>query len=288
MVEVSGIAERNDGTVRRDDKRTLRASVRHASCLECKNGFESVRQWKSHFYRSHASALRFGASESTQGAAILNTRFSGLAITVLSAEQPYYGVPKELITPVFKTACQLRFGNPTPKLVIGKTGTQLDYDIVSAIIEAALRLLPADNTPRGIQIRQEKEAEKASKAQLAESAFVNRLLDVDPLLLREGQQRMQIKAALDAGKHDTVRVTPDVRLSRPTIVCGIECAWVEFKNTFGFRSSPYVAKRNEDQLRRYATALGPDMVVFKLGYLRPVNLEVTTWRPAEEGTALHC
>ncbi|KAK3617876.1 hypothetical protein LTR56_025008 [Elasticomyces elasticus] len=163
-------------------------------------------------------------------------------------------------------ACRLRFEHPKPELVIAETGTSLGYDVVSAIIESALRLLPIDNTPEGIRKRQAKEIEKANKADDAESAFVVRLLEVDPQLLRESQQQTQIKAALEAGQHNVVRLTPDALLSRCVRICGRDCAWVEFKNTFGFRLSPFVAARNKKQFRKYASSLSPGMVVYKLGY----------------------
>ncbi|KAK3612926.1 hypothetical protein LTR56_028168 [Elasticomyces elasticus] len=163
-------------------------------------------------------------------------------------------------------ACRLRFEHPKPELVIAKTGTSLSYDVVSAIIESALRLLPIDNTPEGIRKRQGKEIDKANEANDAESAFIIRLLEVDPQLLRESQQQKQIKAALEAVRHDVVRSTPDALLSRRVKICGKDCAWVEFKNTFGFRLSPFVAAKNKKQFRRYASSLGPGMVVYKLGY----------------------
>ena len=95
----------------------------------------------------------------------------------------------------------------------------------------------------------------------------NRLLAVDPDFLRESEQQVQIKASLDAGLDDTLRPTPDAaRLSRPTLIRGKECTWVEFKNTFSFRWSPFVAAKNKKQFSRYTSKLGPGTLVFTVGY----------------------
>lgn len=180
--------------------------------------------------------------------------------------QPYDGVPRELVTPVFRAACKLRFSNPTPDAILARTHTSLGPDIVAAILEAALRLLPADDSDAGALLRQQRAADKAAKAAMAESALVDRLRRVDPELLCEQELKARLKAALDAGQTPSCRLTPDAMLSRPTVICGKECNWVEYKNTFGFRSSPYVAAKNKQQFARYASRLGPGMVVFKLGY----------------------
>ena len=246
--------------------RHLATAPNHACCRQCRNGFESARKWNSHFYTSHASAQQTRKVTSNQEELALSTSLRTLAIAVVSVPLTYCGVPGNLIKPVFKMACQLRFEEPTPELVISRTKTELGHDIVSAIVESALRLLPAENTPQGIQARREKAIEKARQAEEAESAFINRLLEIDPHLLREIEQQVQIKAALDAGFDDVSKLTPDARLSKPTLICGKECTWVEFKNTFGFRSSPFVAAKNKKQFSRYASKLGPGMVIFKLGY----------------------
>ncbi|KAK5111166.1 hypothetical protein LTR85_012248 [Meristemomyces frigidus] len=173
-----------------------------------------------------------------------------------------------MVKPVFLKACQLRFEKPTPEVVISHTKTRLSYDIVSAILEAALRLLPPDRTADGTLRRQEKAAKKAQRAADAEFAFVDLLLSVDKELLREEEQKEQIRALVERGTLEIVRSTPDVRFSRETSVCGITCRWLEYKNTFGFRSSPFVAAKDKKQFAKYASTFGPGMVVYKLGYER--------------------
>lgn len=183
------------------------------------------------------------------------------------AALPYDGVPRDVVAPVYNMAVRLRFSRPKPERIISKTKTQLDYDIVSAIIEAALRVLPPDNTPEGIASRRTRDAEKARHADAAEKTFVESVLEIDTSLLNQSQQLTRYKATVDeTGLVDTVKVTPDILFSKPTNVCGVLCHWIEYKNTFGFRKSPFVAKKNKKQFQRYATALGSGMVVYKLGY----------------------
>ena len=186
--------------------------------------------------------------------------------TIISKQPLYEGVPGTLVTPVFKMASRLRFSQPTPSTTIARTRTTLDHDIVSAIIEAALRLLPPENTREGIKLRQEKAADRARRAEDAESAFIEHLSRADTKLLRERELKERTQAALDAGQQDVVRLTPDALLSQPTLICGKVCAWVEYKHTFGFRTSPFVASKNKAQFRKYVSAFGPGMVVYKLGY----------------------
>lgn len=186
--------------------------------------------------------------------------------TVIGERRPYNGVSRTLVTPVFSMACNLRFSQPTPSVIIARTRTTLDHDIVSAILEAALRLLPPDSTSEGIRSRREKATDQARRAEAAEASFIDRLSGANIDLLRERQLKERARAALDAGQDDVVRLTPDALLSRPTLICGEICNWIEYKNTFGFRSSPYIASKNKAQFRKYATTFGPGMVVYKLGF----------------------
>lgn len=244
----------------------LGASSRHANCDLCRQGFGSIRQFKNHYYESHASDLALQRHGQRRIVAASNASVPSPQLAVVSASAPYNGVPRELVMKVFRIACQLRSQEPTPELIIAESRTNLHHEIVSAILEAALRLLPPDNTPDGIQLRRDKAAEKARKAEEAESGFIHCLRKLDPRLLCEAQLQEQIRAAQDAGTLDTVRLTPDALLSQTTLICGKLCAWVEYKNTFGFRSSPFVAGKNKAQYRKYALEFGPGMVVYKLGY----------------------
>ncbi|EMC97240.1 hypothetical protein BAUCODRAFT_444900 [Baudoinia panamericana UAMH 10762] len=179
---------------------------------------------------------------------------------------PYMGIPRTKVAIVFRKACELRSGNPTPSDVIQQTETDLENDVVSAILEAALRLLPVDKTPKGTEQRQQKADEKRHKAMVAEWAFVDQLCSLDNELLREQEQRDQIIASVRDGNNNVIRLTPDVLFPRLKSVCGIACRWIEYKNTFGFRADPFVAARNKRQLRKYVAVFGNGMVVYKLGF----------------------
>ena len=61
-------------------------------------------------------------------------------------------------------------------------------------------------------------------------------------------------------------MTPDVLFDTPTMIFGHMCRWIGYKNTFGFKSSPYVHSKNKSQFQRYVTQLGEGAVVYKLGY----------------------
>jgi len=189
--------------------------------------------------------------------------FQGLSLT---GPKEYEGIPRNVVQSLYNKALQLRFTRPTPGSLIRATRTNLEAEVVSAILEGALRLLPRDVDLIEDALRLEKEREKARKANEAERAFVNRLLSLYHALLGEEEQRRRIRAIRDAGTQPSITSTPDVRFSKPTILCDKTCHWVEFKNNFGFRSNPFIAPKNKKQLSRYASELGPGMVVFKLGY----------------------
>lgn len=186
----------------------------------------------------------------------------------VTESQVYRGVSRELVRPVFLEACQLRFKQPTLEDVIRHSATQLSYDIVLAMLEAALRLLPPDGTMDGTLLRRGKAADKARKAADAESSFVDRLLSMYRELLREEEQKERIRALMESGTVETVRSTPDVLFSRETSVCRTTCRWIEYKNTFGFCASPFFAAKNKKQFAKYASTFGPGMIVYKLGYER--------------------
>ncbi|KAK0886389.1 hypothetical protein LTR02_018169, partial [Friedmanniomyces endolithicus] len=83
------------------------------------------------------------------------------------------GVTPALIKPVFRAACALRFSNPGVTDIIDRTNTRLDREIVGAILEGALRLLPVDNTPEGQTTRRANMAAKAEQAMAAEETLVH-------------------------------------------------------------------------------------------------------------------
>ena len=56
-------------------------------------------------------------------------------------DPPYTGIPRAAVIPVFKMACRLRFMKPDVNMLLECIDTQLDRMIISALIEAALRLL---------------------------------------------------------------------------------------------------------------------------------------------------
>lgn len=185
---------------------------------------------------------------------------------VPSLTEPYTGVPSTQIRPVFGMARKHRFGRVDADSIIAMTGTSLDPDIVSAILEGALRLLPPDNSIEGQERRRQEMAHKAAHALRAESAFVDQVRRLQPSLQDESQQKQRIKAALEDGRSDVVRSTPDIFFDNATNLCGRSCRWVEYKNTFGFKSNPFLHQKHKKQLRRYVATFGPGMVVYKLGF----------------------
>lgn len=186
--------------------------------------------------------------------------------TTLSRTSPYDGIARTLIRPVFKKACALRFMRPTVQDLIHQSRTQLDIEIVNAILEGALRLVPADPSLQGTIIRKQAEAAKAAQAAKAESAFVRKVRSYQSRLMDEDEQRRAIRAAIDAGEGRIVRATPDILFLEPTMICGTRCKWIEYKNTLGFKDNPFVHKKHKQQLRRYVDNFGNGMVVYKLGF----------------------
>lgn len=178
---------------------------------------------------------------------------------------PYGGIPRPLVKQVFKIAHRLRFQRPSAAEVARLSRTSLDEEIVSAILEGALRLLPPDNSPGGTVTRRTEAAEKAARAQRAESDFLDRMRVGLGEVLTEAEQKAGIKLARDRGQ-PVINFTPDMLFPSPTLICGVLCCWVEYKNTFGFRDSPFVASKHKSQIKKYASQLGAGMVVFKLGF----------------------
>lgn len=160
----------------------------------------------------------------------------------------YAGIPKAVVAPVFELACHLRSVKPSVDSIITQTKTQLDHDIVSALIEAAVRLPPFDKA------RREKSKRRAEMAEHAEELFLASLTRLGYHFLSEAQQK------------NNTNGTPDIRFAEPTLICGYFCWWLEFKDYFGFRANPFLASQNEKQLSKYAAQIGPGAVVYKLGF----------------------
>ncbi|CZT13841.1 uncharacterized protein RAG0_17333 [Rhynchosporium agropyri] len=182
----------------------------------------------------------------------------------------YHGVPRAEVAPVFATACRLRFIRPTADSLTKQVKTNLEEAVLSAIMAAALRLLPTDDTVEGIALRTEQSRVKAAKAKFAEDSFCMDLTRLGYKFRRESQQEGEA-------------VTPDIRFDEPISVLGELCWWLEFKNYFGFRKNPFVAAKDKRQFLKYATQIGPGAVVYKLGFeTSHVNIEgVVTFREKE-------
>ena len=182
------------------------------------------------------------------------------------AMSTYDGVNGSVIKSIFRTACLLRFSSPQVDNIISRTGTALDSNVVSAILEGALRLLPPNNTLEGTTTRKAIMALKAEQASAAEAGFVAEVKRVLPELSDEQQQKEQIRTAVENGAVAITKSTPDILFTEPTNTCGVMCKWIEYKNMFGFKSNPFVHKKHRAQLRRYVEVFGHGMVVYKLGY----------------------
>ncbi len=182
----------------------------------------------------------------------------------------YIGIPSSVVNPIYQAAYQLRFRKPTVDDILRQTKTKLDITIVSSLLSAALRNLPPDNTPQGVALRIEQDRIKRAESQQAEDAFCMELSHLGYVYLREHQQGPGV-------------VTPDVRFQTPVPICGHLCWWIEYKTYFGFRSNPFIAKKNKRQYKKYATQIGPGAVVYKLGFeIGHVDIDgVMTFREKE-------
>jgi hypothetical protein len=178
----------------------------------------------------------------------------------------YRGIPSSQIKPVFKAACYSRFREPVAADIIRTTGTTLEPDVVAAILEGALRLVPVDSTPEGQQIRREKERAKAEQAQKAENDFVAQVRRLQPAMLDETQQKQRILAAKESGSPLGILATPDILFIVPTEINGADCHWIEYKNMFGFKQNPFVQSKIKQQCRKYASLFGAGIIVYRLGF----------------------
>lgn len=173
---------------------------------------------------------------------------------------PYDGEPKAAVQVIFRFACLHRHEAMDAGSVMRRVHTTLSPEVIKSIIDAALKLLPPDNSPQGRLERQLMEQEKKRRAIQAEDAFV-RHLEARYQVIRESDVR---RALLDAGARP--HATPDVVFEAPVTIVGAACRWIECKSYFGFGRNPYVAASERKQIKKYVDHLGPGIVVFRLGY----------------------
>ena len=135
----------------------------------------------------------------------------------METEAQYVGTPKSVVAPVFELVCRLRFEEPSADSIIRQTKTQLDHAIVSALIDAATRLLPFDDTPLTVEARQEKQKRRAARAELAEEAFITNFTRLGYRYLSEVQQnvRTQVSNKVTPRHGNSVR-SPLYRVRMPS------------------------------------------------------------------------
>lgn len=156
--------------------------------------------------------------------------------------------------PVFKMACRLRSWNLDSDILLKHIDTPLDHMVVSALIEAALRLL-TDNTPEGKLEAKARMQQKTKQALLYETSFIDHVRRVGFQLLTEDEQ-----------KQSRLRSTPDIRFVEPVSIHGHICHWIEYKSYFGFKANPFIASKETKQFKKYVADLGSGAVVYKLGF----------------------
>lgn len=117
-------------------------------------------------------------------------------------------LPRDAVMSIFRMACRLRFMKPDVDTLLRHINTQLDHMIVAALIEAALRLLPPDNTPEG----KERLQKKMRDAQLAENSFTDQIRAMDYRFFTESEQ-----------KERNLQPTPDIRFLEPVSIHGKLC-----------------------------------------------------------------
>lgn len=261
-------------------------SPQHNGCSRCKKPFSSTAAKLQHLRdspRHNNVRIRCPDDLDLETDQDLDTHLSPhknksitkeISDTNTSVEETcleYLGIPRSVIKPIYDLALGLRFRKPTVDSILSKTKTTLDHAIIAALITAALRLVPVDNTPKGIEARKEKDRIRAAEAKSAEDDFFAQFSRLGYDCLNEDQQK------------GLSTVTPDVLFREPTSICGHLCSWLEYKDFFGFDANPFVAPKNKKQFRKYAEQLGPGAVVYRLGFeTGHVDIEgVKVFREAE-------
>lgn len=179
----------------------------------------------------------------------------------LNAPTEYQGEDSIDVARVFAAAKRFRFRNPTPALIMHHTQTTLDVGIVRSIIEAAVRLVPAHDANGGSEARRQRDRQRAQIARQAEHDFLTNFSRAEFCFMTEDEQKERAVA------HDQVlRATPDIRFATSTPVAGHHCLWIEYKHYFGFRENPFVAASERRQAQKYASHIGPGLVVYSLGF----------------------
>ena len=239
-------------------------SSRHR-CDHCNRFFKSAHSKEQHTRNSKSHKIKQPCSTdnnphpqtSPRDCEKANRRMPVMMIgaAVHDFVPPYTGIPRATVVPVFKMACRLRFMKPDVNMLLECIDTQLDRMIISALIEAALRLLPPDNTIEGRAEAKVKIQKKMEQALLNEVSFIDHLRNFGYSFLTEREQ-----------KESQLYPTPDIRFLEPISIHGHLCHWLEYKNYFGFKSNPFIASKNKKQLKKYASELGPGAVVYKLGF----------------------
>lgn len=116
------------------------------------------------------------------------------------------------------------------------TKTTLDISVVGAIVESAYRLLPPDNSPKGIEERKKIQKRKAEEALQAENNFLGFLKGSGYQFHREAEQKKSMS-----------RVTPDARFLSPILTNGQLCHWIEFKTTLAFVRTRLLRRKRKDK-----------------------------------------
>lgn len=108
------------------------------------------------------------------------------------------GIPSDLVTPVFKIACRLRSPDLTAETVLIASKSRLHLSIIGAIIRAALRVLPVDNSPEGYLKRIERERLSAARAIENQDAFTECVARLGIKFYTEIEQRKIMDEKIDA------------------------------------------------------------------------------------------
>ncbi|KAJ5194077.1 hypothetical protein N7491_001413 [Penicillium cf. griseofulvum] len=208
-------------------------------CEDCNRFFSSTRSKEQHIKSSQNHSIRTQRSMADnlhphplRHDPKTNDQTLGLMVgaTVYGIISPYTGIPRTTVAPVFKMACQLRFMKPDVDMPLRRIDTQLGHGVISALIEAALRLLPPESTPEGKLEAKERMQQKMERAFLREMAFVDQTRDFGHQILTEDEQ-----------KKLRLRPTPDIRFLEPVLIHGHLCHWIEYKSYFGFKANPFIA-----------------------------------------------
>ncbi|THW74355.1 hypothetical protein D6D17_10606 [Aureobasidium pullulans] len=202
------------------------------------------------------------------------------------------GIPSDLVTPVFNIACRLRSPDLTAETVLIASKSRLHLSIVGAITRAALRVLPIDNSTEGYLKRIERERSSAARAIENQDAFTECVAQAKIKFYTEIERRKIMDEKVDAKGRPGRGPTPDLLLHSPVLIRGHLCRWIEYKNDFGLRKSPFVTPSSKRQFKRYSDAIGPGLVVYKFGFeqgfLEIAGVKITSEVDAVEELGKFC